>query len=226
MALKTRVIILNFLSIFTIYLLSATSSRVHAEEEDDILCLKSIKQSLQDPHNYLTSWKFNNRSTGPGFICAFTGVQCWNLVENRVLGIDLGSFGLRGKFPTGISKCQSLTSLNLSHNNLYGPIPVNVSTMLPFLVTLSMSSNDFSGEIPASLGNCSYLNVLELDRNRLSGRIPPEIGQLPRLVRFSVADNLLVGPIPHFVNGIGVNASSFANNSGLCGYPLKPCKTY
>ncbi|KNA22089.1 hypothetical protein SOVF_037340 [Spinacia oleracea] len=99
--------------------------------------------------------------------------------------------------------------------------------MVPFLVTLSLSSNRFNGEIPASLGNFSYLNALELDHNRLSGRIPAIIGKLQRIMEFNVADNLLVGPIPHFVNtGMKANATSYANNPGLCGYPLKPCKAY
>uniref|UniRef100_A0A803MFP6 non-specific serine/threonine protein kinase n=1 Tax=Chenopodium quinoa TaxID=63459 RepID=A0A803MFP6_CHEQI len=87
-----------------------------------------------------------------------------------------------------------------------------------------MSSNRFSGEIPASLGNCSHLSVLELDHNRFSGRIPAAIGELQWVSKFSVANNLLVGPIPRFVNGRMFNATSYDNNLGLCGYPFKPCK--
>uniref|UniRef100_A0A803L874 Leucine-rich repeat-containing N-terminal plant-type domain-containing protein n=2 Tax=Chenopodium quinoa TaxID=63459 RepID=A0A803L874_CHEQI len=207
-------------------MLSTTMSENTAPiDEDDVLCLKSIKHSLEDPHNFLKSWDFDNPNINlPGFICKFNGIICWNSMENRVLGMNLSYFGLKGKFPSEISKCSGLQSLNLSHNRFYGSIPSNISTMLPFLVTLKMSSNRFSGEIPASLGNCSYLNALELDHNRFSGRIPDAIGELQRVSKFSVANNLLVGPIPHFVNGRMFNATSYANNLGLCGYPLKPCK--
>lgn len=219
---------LNFLTIiFSIFLLSVSRGNlVHAVEENDILCLKSIKDSVEDPHNFLSSWDFRNQTKELGFICSFAGVECWNERENRVISLDLRSFGLKGNFPNEISYCKSLTSLDLSHNHFYGSIPANISSMLPFLVTLSLSSNNFSGQIPASLGNCSYLNGLELDHNRFSGQIPSTIGFLHRINRFNVAYNLLVGPVPRFVNGIRVNASSYANNPGLCGYPLKPCKSY
>ena len=40
--------------------------------ESDIYCLRSIKDSLEDPHNYLkNSWNFNNNTVG--FICEFVG---------------------------------------------------------------------------------------------------------------------------------------------------------
>ncbi|CAI0459023.1 unnamed protein product [Linum tenue] len=68
--------------------------------------------------------------------------------------------------------------------------------MLPFLTILDLSNNNLSGEIPASLFNCSYLNVVRLDKNRLTGRIPDGIHQLDRLRNFSVSHNLLSGRIP------------------------------
>ena len=176
-------------------------SPVHAVEEDDILCLKSIRDSVEDPHNLLSSWDFRNQTKRPGFICSFTGVECWNERENRIISLNLGSLGLKGIFPNEISYCKSLTSLDLSHNHFYGSIPTNISSMLPYLVILSLSSNNFSGEIPTSLGKCTYLNVLELNHNGFSGQIPSTIGSLPRINKFNVADNLLVGPVPRFVNG-------------------------
>lgn len=227
MAVKTN-FFLNFLTIiFSIFLLNVSRRNlVHAVEEDDVLCLKSIKESVEDPHNFLSSWDFSNPTKGLGFICSFVGVECWNQRENRIISLDLRSLGLKGNFPNEISYCKSLQSLDLSHNHFYGSIPANISSMLPYAVTLSLSSNNFSGQIPASLGNCSYLNVLELDHNRFSGQIPSAIGFLQRISTFNVTHNLLVGPVPHFVNGIRVNASSYANNPGLCGYPLKPCKSH
>ncbi|XP_074314901.1 probably inactive leucine-rich repeat receptor-like protein kinase At5g48380 [Silene latifolia] len=198
-------------TIITILIIITTISNIvyaSTMQENDILCLKSIKSSIQDPHNSLTSWQFPKKIT-PGFICSFAGIQCWNALENRVLNIDLSSLGLKGEFPSGIFKCESLSTLILSNNKFYGSIPSNISTMVPFIVNLSLSSNDFSGEIPASLGNFTYLNSLELDHNRFSGRIPSTIGSLARLREFSVANNLLVGPIPHFESGILLPEQSY-----------------
>ncbi|GLT46085.1 hypothetical protein SLA2020_198700 [Shorea laevis] len=189
--------------------------------QGDIDCLKSIKSSLEDPFGYLNAtWNFNNNTEG--FICRFTGIECWHPDENRVLNIQLSDMGLKGKFPRGIQNCSSLTGLDLSNNELFGPIPVDISKIIPYATTLKLSSNNFSGEIPENLSNVTFLNVLNLDHNRLTGQIPPKLVLLSRLKTFTVADNLLTGPIPIFPN---IPADSFANNPGLCGKPLDPCQS-
>lgn len=195
---------------------------VHLSEgtENDVYCLRSIQASLEDPHNYLSSWNFNN--TKEGHICFFVGVECWHPDENKVLNINLTGMDLKGQFPRGIGNCTALTGLDLSHNKLHGTIPSDISELLPFATTIDLSWNDFSGRIPPSLANCSYLNNLRLDHNRLRGRIPPQLGLLPRIRNFSVTNNLLSGPVPKFVCA-SIPKESYANNSGLCGYPLDPC---
>ncbi|KAK7295232.1 hypothetical protein RJT34_18137 [Clitoria ternatea] len=189
----------------------------------DIFCLKSLKNSLQDPNNNLQSWNFNNNTEG--YICRFTGVECWHPDENRVLNLKLSNMGLKGQFPHGIQNCSSLTGLDFSLNRLSQNIPEDISTLLKFVVTLDLSSNDFTGDIPVSLANCTYLNTLKLDQNQLTGQIPPQLTQLGRLKSFSVSNNLLVGPVPTFAKGV-INSESFANNSGLCGGEFfDPCQS-
>ncbi|GKV04385.1 hypothetical protein SLEP1_g16544 [Rubroshorea leprosula] len=189
----------------------------------DIDCLKSVEDSLHDPHNsFKSSWNFNNKTEG--FICGFRGVECWNVSTNQVLNIRLAHMGLEGQFPQGIRKCSSLTGLDLSGNKLSGPIPSDISNILPYVTSLDLSSNRFSGEIPKSIANCSFLNTLLLDNNQLTGHIPPQIGLLIRITTFSVANNLLYGPVPSFA-GTNFSSDSFANNSGLCGSPLEPCNS-
>ncbi|KAH9746956.1 hypothetical protein KPL70_004579 [Citrus sinensis] len=188
---------------------------------NDIECLKSVKNSLEDPFNYLTtSWNFNNNTEG--FICQFTGVDCWHPDENKVLNIRLSDMGLKGQFPRGIERCTSLTGLDLSSNNLSGSIPSDISSRLQYVTSLDLSSNSLSGEIPSGLANCTFLNVLKLNNNRFTGKIPPQLGLLNRIKTFSVASNLLTGPVPSFAN-VNFTAEDFANNSGLCGKPLNPC---
>ncbi|KAG5226263.1 inactive leucine-rich repeat receptor protein [Salix suchowensis] len=192
--------------------------------ETDISCLKSIKDSVIDPHGYLnSSWNFDN--TTEGFICRFTGVECWHPDENRVLNIRLSGKGLKGQFPLGLEHCKSLMSLDFSHNKLQGPIPSSISKRLPYITSLDLSYNNFSGEIPTNISNCSFLNSLKLDHNQLTGNIPPEIGLLERIKFFSVANNHLSGPVPNFTH-VNLYDDSFANNAGLCGKPLKKCSSH
>ncbi|KAM1764613.1 probably inactive leucine-rich repeat receptor-like protein kinase At5g48380 [Malus sylvestris] len=191
--------------------------------ESDINCLKSLKATLQDPLGYLnSSWDFNNNTEG--FICNFLGIECWHPHESKVLNIKLSDLGLKGPFPHGIANCTSLTGLDLSSNKLSGPLPEDIGRIISFITTLDLSSNSFSGQIPTNITNCSYLNVLKLDSNQFTGNIPLGIGQLGRMKSFSVANNQLSGPVPDFGNNSGITAESYANNAGLCGKLLNPCR--
>lgn len=196
-------------------------SNICCGTESDILCLTIIQKSLRDPNGYLkVSWDFTNKSEGS--ICKFSGVECWHPDENKVLNLRLANMGLQGQFPLGLENCTSLTGLDLSNNNLSGHIPSDISRKIKYVTTLDLSSNSFSGEIPTDLANCTYLNVLNLQHNQLRGSIPQSLGQLDRLTSLNVADNSLTGLIPRFVNAnISTN---FANNAGLCGWPLEPCQ--
>lgn len=170
--------------------------------QSDIDCLKSFKNSLEDPYNYLSStWNFDHQTEG--FICKFRGVECWEPNKNKVISIQLPDMGLKGEFPRGLQNCSGLTSLDLSNNDLYGTIPWDISKILGYIVDLDLSNNQFSGTIPVNLANCSNLYSLKLDYNNLEGPIPPEIdSEFHRLRTFS-----------------------FSNNSGLCGGPqLEACK--
>ena len=97
-----------------------------------------------------------------------------------------------------IKNCSSLTGLDFSSNELTRPLPLDIAELVPFISILDLSSNNFSGEIPKSFVNCSYLNVLKLDNNQLFGEIPPQIGNLNRLNVLNVSNNQLSGLVPVF----------------------------
>ncbi|XP_022847088.1 probably inactive leucine-rich repeat receptor-like protein kinase At5g48380 [Olea europaea var. sylvestris] len=204
-----------------IFLLLILRGYLTYSTQSDINCLRAIKDSLEDPDGYLTTWNFDNKTEG--FICKFIGIDCWHPDENRVLNIRLGDMGLKGKFPLGVAGCSSLTGLDLSSNKIYGSIPTNISKLLVYVTSLDLSSNQLSGQIPMNLTNCTYLNVLKLNNNQLSGQIPAQFGQLDRLKEFSVANNRLTGQVPQFGNRT-FGPDSYANNAGLCGGPLPPCR--
>ncbi|KZV14573.1 inactive leucine-rich repeat receptor-like protein kinase-like [Dorcoceras hygrometricum] len=205
-----------------ISILFILSESICCTAQSDVDCLKSMKESLEDPLNSLTySWNFQNST--PGYICKFSGIECWHEDENKVLNINLVGMGLKGEFPQGIAKCSSLTGLDLSNNNIYGEIPSNISNLITYVTTLDLSSNQLSGEIPQDLANCQFLNSIKLDNNQLSGAIPLQISLLNRIKAFSVANNKLTGPVPTFSNAT-IPAQSYAGNVGLCGGPLPQCQ--
>ncbi|GFQ03988.1 probable inactive receptor kinase at1g27190 [Phtheirospermum japonicum] len=160
--------------------------------EDDVRCLREVRNELTDPAGRLESWNFANISVGS--ICRFTGVTCWNDRENRLIGLELRDYSLTGGIPDALQFCHSLQTLDLSGNSL-------------------------SGNIPEDLANCSYLNTLILDDNRLSGHIPLQFSSLGR---FSIANNDLSGTVPSFngdsvVVDYGGNSGLCGGSLGRCG---------
>ncbi|XP_061370128.1 probably inactive leucine-rich repeat receptor-like protein kinase At5g48380 [Gastrolobium bilobum] len=189
--------------------------------ESNLYCLQTIKNSL-DPFNHLSSWDFESNNT-VGYMCSFTGVECWNSMEDsRIISLLLSNMGLEGQFPRCIENFTWLQTLNLSYNELSGYIPSDISSKLPYLTSLDLSNNIFNGEIPKGIANFSYLDNLRLDGNQLTGQIPQKIGMLPSIRVFSVANNLLTGPVPVFASNVDVSLS-YVNNSGLCGGILGSC---
>lgn len=203
---------------FILWLLLLSSSSSCFGSDPDVQCLKTVKQSVVDPNGILnSSWVFHNETDG--FVCQFTGVECWYPYENRVLSLRLSNLGLEGQFPQGLQNCTSMTTLDLSSNRFSGSIPSDIAWQLPFLVSLDLSYNYFSGEIPI-ITNLTYLYTLNLQHNQLRGQIPGQF--IPgELNDFSVANNQLSGHIPWQLQKFP--PSNFAGNQGLCGIPLADC---
>ncbi|XP_050114176.1 receptor-like protein 6 isoform X4 [Malus sylvestris] len=110
------------------------------------------------------------------------------------------------------------TYIDISCNNFSGSIPAEVG-QLKSLYGLNLSINSFTGPIPSSLGNLRQLESLDLSNNSLSGQIPVEFGGLTFLSFMDVSNNQLVGKIPISTQISTFPAESFAGNKGLCGPP-------
>ncbi|URD86443.1 CAAX protease self-immunity [Musa troglodytarum] len=186
-----------------------------AAAEDDVRCLTGVKTSLDRGHTL--SWNFSNATVG--FVCSFVGVSCWNLQENRVLALNLKAMSLAGSVPSDLQYCSAATILDLSSNAISGPIPNELCSWLPYLVTLDLSNNNLTGGIPPTLSNCNFLNTLVLAGNQLRGTIPATLARLNRLSSLDLSSNQLYGSIPPPL-GDKFDANSFDGNDGLCGHPV------
>ena len=160
--------------LFPLLLLLLLLSSSLVRSEDDTECLQAFHNSVEDPSWFLSDWNFNNISNGS--VCTFSGVQCWNEQENKVLRLKLSQFSLSGSFPEGLHLCSSLQEIDLSQNKFNGNIPSDICKDLPYITAMDLSQNEFSGNVPEGFQDCVYLNSLKLQENQLSGELPWQIG--------------------------------------------------
>jgi Leucine-rich repeat (LRR) protein len=112
----------------------------------------------------------------------FLSLDSCNLVEIPPFIRDLSDLELLflsknniQSLPEWLWKKASLQNLDVSSNSLTGAISPSVCN-LKSLVTLDLSLNNFSGNVPSCLGNFSQsLENLILHGNKLSGLIPQTV---------------------------------------------------
>ncbi|KAK8618222.1 hypothetical protein V6N13_132222 [Hibiscus sabdariffa] len=143
----------------------------------------------------------------PGFNFAYD-LQVLKLSNNKFTGF----------IPNVLLKGDSLllTELDLSGNNLTGPISMIMSTNLQIL---NLSSNEITGELPLLTGSCSVLDLsnnklegnltrmskwgnieyLDLSQNRLTGSIPELTPPFLRLNHFNLSHNSLTSSLPKVI---------------------------
>ncbi|XXG74662.1 hypothetical protein AAC387_Pa07g3325 [Persea americana] len=176
----------------------------------------------------------NNQFTGSlisggGLPAAFGSLKVLDLSYNQLSGelpgfefvydlevLRLGNNMFSGFIPNGLLHGDSLvlTELDLSANNLSGPINMIMSTTLRIL---NLSSNGISGELPLLTGSCAVLDLsnnqlsgnlsviakwgnpiefLDLSHNQLTGYLPEATSQFLRLNYFNLSRNSFVGDLP------------------------------
>ncbi|KAH1056807.1 hypothetical protein J1N35_034872 [Gossypium stocksii] len=124
------------------------------------------------------------------FSSSAVNLSSWRYLRHLYLRQNL----FYGTFPVGISTLRRLHRLDLSHNNFHGEIPMTELTQLPFLLTLRLESNSFTGPLN-SIASFSSMSDFNVSENKLSGEIPAWMSRFP--------------------------VSSFEGNKDLCGQPLQ-----
>ncbi|OEL21200.1 putative inactive receptor kinase [Dichanthelium oligosanthes] len=136
------------------------------------------------------------------------------VISLKVLRLQNNNFS--GSIPEAFFRETSmvLTELDLSCNELTGPIRRVTSTNLKYL---NLSCNSLEGNLPITFGSCSvvdlsgnmlsgnlsvartwgnYLQTVDLSSNRLTGTWPNETTQFLRLTSMRISNNLLAGELP------------------------------
>ncbi|KAH9788929.1 Receptor-like protein 6 [Citrus sinensis] len=145
------------------------------------------------------------------------------LKELTYLNLSSSYFG--GLVPYEISHLSKLTHLELSENDLTieektFDLLVSNLTKLSLLkleatnLKLHLSSTNFAGKIPDSIGNLLFLEIVHIGGCNFTGSIPSSIGNLTRVTEIVFASNYLTGHLPQHVSGLSYLATlDFSSNS-------------
>ncbi|XVF23059.1 hypothetical protein REPUB_Repub13aG0005300 [Reevesia pubescens] len=132
--------------------------------------------------------------------------------------LDLQSNQLFGSIPSIIYNISSLQRIALTTNRLSGSLSDDLCHHLPKLEIFALSKNDFSGQIPSSIGQCNNLQILSLSINRFTGLIPRSIGNLTMMKGLYLGLNNLKGEIPEEMGNLLNLERLNAGDMGLTGW--------
>lgn len=68
----------------------------------------------------------------------------WKYCPISIVSIDLSNTSLKSNFPVDVLHCTQIQSLDMSHNELYGDVPIENFSALSNLTVLNLSYNHFS----------------------------------------------------------------------------------
>ncbi|NJX16346.1 FG-GAP-like repeat-containing protein [Tamlana crocina] len=142
----------------------------------------------------------------------------YNVVNNRVVDLNIGNNNLTGSIPAEIGNLTELTYLSLWGNELTGNIPPEIGNLTK-LTYLDLAPNNFSGSIPTEIGNLVNLETLWLNQSGLSGSIPASLANLTKLKHLHLHSS--IGP------GWGDNTSAYSGDfPDLTALPLELLHIY
>jgi len=170
---------------------------------ENISLLKSLKM-LDLSHNQFTG-PLPSRG-----LRTLWKLQCLNVARNDVTGklnndlsrltslvvLNLAGNQFTGRVPSALSALSFLKKLELTENNLTGPIEDATLEHMTSLVLLNMSKNGFTGPVPEALSFLTDLRSLQLNGNQLTGMLPVDtLGNLTKSLRLlDLSQNALVVP--------------------------------
>ncbi|KAG7337947.1 two component regulator [Nitzschia inconspicua] len=128
--------------------------------------------------------------------CDWDGVVCDG--DGKVIRVRWPRKNWSGEIPDTIRLLRNLRELDLSENDIRGPLPEELYG-LPLLERLYLYKNSIGGTISTRIGLLSRLTHWHLSHNQLTGTIPEQLrsidGTRP-LKYFNVYSNQLSGPLP------------------------------
>ncbi|XP_050287907.1 probable LRR receptor-like serine/threonine-protein kinase At1g06840 isoform X4 [Quercus robur] len=112
--------------------------------------------------------------------------------------IQIDQNQISGPLPKSFANLNKTKHFHMNNNLISGQIPPELSR-LPSLVHFLLDNNNLSGYLPEEFFKLPKLEILQLDNNNFNGtRIPANYSKMPKLLKLSLRNCSLQGPIPDF----------------------------
>ncbi|KAF2928226.1 tyrosine-sulfated glycopeptide receptor 1 [Oryza sativa Japonica Group] len=132
--------------------------------------------------------------------------------------LDLSVNVLSGVISPGFGNCSQLRVLSAGRNNLTGELPGELFDVKP-LQHLQLPANQIEGRLDQdSLAKLTNLVTLDLSYNLFTGELPESISKMPKLEELRLANNNLTGTLPSALSNwtslrfIDLRSNSFVGN--------------
>ncbi|XP_010543142.2 PREDICTED: probable LRR receptor-like serine/threonine-protein kinase At5g37450 [Tarenaya hassleriana] len=103
---------------------------------------------------------------------------------------------ISGELPKSLANLTKLKHFHMNNNSISGQIPPEYSALSDLLHFL-MDNNNLSGYLPSEMSQMRSLKILQLDNNNFVGNgIPSSYGSIPNLLKLSLRNCNLQGPVP------------------------------
>ncbi|KAL4626220.1 hypothetical protein ACB092_05G080200 [Castanea dentata] len=143
--------------------------------------------------------------------------EWFSMISSNLTHLDLSNNRIEGNLPHQLV-FPNVTKLFLQSNLFSGPIPPNISDLMPSLQYLDLSENRLYGKIPLSISKIKYLNILVLRRNNLSGELPHQWNESQKGLRVvDISYNNICGKIPSSMGFLGNLSILVLSNNNLSG---------
>ncbi|KAK9276794.1 hypothetical protein L1049_006330 [Liquidambar formosana] len=121
---------------------ACASDSLYPESYIEVLILKSIKASLEDPNGVLNDWVGDEVDP-----CSWTRVTC--SPDHLVIGLLLQNNNISGSIPSELGRLSKLQTLDLCSNSFTGEIPTSLAHLkrLP-IPNHSLLEDQRIGELP------------------------------------------------------------------------------
>ncbi|KAE8718581.1 putative LRR receptor-like serine/threonine-protein kinase [Hibiscus syriacus] len=107
---------------------------------------------------------------------------------------------ITGSLPKSFVNLVKCRHFHMNNNSISGQIPSELSS-LPELIHFLLDNNNLTGYLPPEYSQMPKLRILQLDNNNFGGtEIPASYSNMSNLVKLSLRNCSLQGPIPDFSN--------------------------